>query len=30
MKSLTEHLVFNVPERMGFVNIAPQVADLVA
>ena len=30
MKSLTEHLVFNVPARMGFVNITPQVADLVA
>jgi secondary thiamine-phosphate synthase enzyme len=30
VKSLTEHLVFNVPARMGFVNITGQVADLVA
>ncbi len=30
MKSLTEHLVFNVPARLGFVNITGQVADLVA
>lgn len=29
MKSLTEHLTFNLPERMGFVNITPQVADAV-
>ena len=25
MKSLTRYLTFNVPERMGFVNITPQV-----
>ena len=25
MKSYTEHLTMNVPERMGFVNITPQV-----
>ena len=30
MKSLTEHLTFTVPARTGFVNITPQVADLVA
>ena len=30
MKSLTEHLTFTVPERMGFVNITPQVEELVA
>jgi secondary thiamine-phosphate synthase enzyme len=29
MKSLTEYLTFNLPERMGFVNITPQVADTV-
>ncbi|MBM4013176.1 MAG: YjbQ family protein [Planctomycetes bacterium] len=29
MKSLTEHLTFTLPERMGFVNITPQVAALV-
>jgi secondary thiamine-phosphate synthase enzyme len=29
MKSLTEYLTFNVPERVGFVNITAQVADLV-
>ncbi|HVA46991.1 MAG TPA: secondary thiamine-phosphate synthase enzyme YjbQ [Pirellulales bacterium] len=29
MKSLTEYLTFNLPERMGFVNITPQVADAV-
>ena len=29
MKSLTEHLTFNVPARVGFLNITPQVADLV-
>jgi secondary thiamine-phosphate synthase enzyme len=29
MKSLTEHLTFNVPARMGFLNITPQVADAV-
>jgi secondary thiamine-phosphate synthase enzyme len=30
MKSLTEHLTFNLPTRMAFLNITPQVADLVA
>ena len=30
MKSLTEHLTFTIPARMGFVNITPRVADLVA
>ena len=29
MKSLTEHLWLNVPSRRGFVNITPQVEDLV-
>jgi secondary thiamine-phosphate synthase enzyme len=29
MKSLTQYLTFNVPARMGFLNITPQVADLV-
>jgi secondary thiamine-phosphate synthase enzyme len=29
MKSLTEYLTFNVPARMGFLNITPQVAELV-
>ena len=27
MKSFTEHLTFNVPARMGFVNITPRLAD---
>jgi len=30
MKSQTEYLTFNVPERMGFVNITPQVEEIVA
>lgn len=30
MKSLTEHLTFTVPGRVGFVNITPQVEALVA
>ena len=30
MKSLTEHLTFNIPARMAFVNITPKVADIVA
>ena len=30
MKSLTEHLTFNLPARMAFLNITPQVEDLVA
>ena len=29
MKSKTEHLVLNVPERMGFVNITPRVERIV-
>ncbi len=29
MKSLTEHLWFEVPQRRGFVNITSTVADLV-
>ena len=29
MKSLTEHLWFEVPDRRGFVNITPTVEDLV-
>ena len=29
MKSLTEHLTFNIPARMGFVNITHQVEELV-
>ena len=30
MKSLTEHLTFNIPARMGFLNITPTVEELVA
>ena len=30
MKSLTQHLTFNVRSRRGFVNITPDVRDLVA
>jgi len=30
MKSLTEYLTFNLPARMGFVNITPQVEEAVA
>lgn len=29
MKSLTKHLTFNIPSRMGFVNITRQVEELV-
>ena len=29
MKALTEYLTFNVPARMGFVNITPKLAELV-
>jgi len=29
MKSLTRHLSFHVPERMGFVNITGEVAEAV-
>jgi len=30
MKSLTRHLTFNLPERMAFENITPQVAKIVS
>jgi secondary thiamine-phosphate synthase enzyme len=30
MKSLTEYLTFNVPSRVGFVNITPMLAELVS
>ena len=30
MKSLTEHLTFNTPERVQFLNITPKVEELVA
>ena len=30
MKALTEYLTFNLPARMGFVNITPKLAELVA
>lgn len=30
MKSLTEHLTFTIPARMGFVNITHQIEELVA
>jgi len=29
MKAFTEHLTFNLPERMAFLNITPQVEDAV-
>jgi secondary thiamine-phosphate synthase enzyme len=29
MKSHTEHLTFNLPERMGFVNITPRIEEAV-
>jgi secondary thiamine-phosphate synthase enzyme len=29
MKSLTEYLTFNIPSRVGFVNITPQVEEAV-
>jgi secondary thiamine-phosphate synthase enzyme len=29
MKSYTEHLTFNLPARMAFLNITPQVAEIV-
>ena len=29
MKSLTEHLTFDIPARIGFVNITPTVEELV-
>ena len=30
MKSLTEKLLFNIPSRRGYVNITPQVGELVS
>jgi secondary thiamine-phosphate synthase enzyme len=30
LKSLTEYLTFNIPTRMGFLNITPQVEQIVA
>ena len=30
MKSRTEHLVFNIPERIGFVNITPEVERILS
>ncbi|MBI4604602.1 MAG: YjbQ family protein [Planctomycetes bacterium] len=30
MKSLTEHITFEIPSRRGFVNITPQLEKLVA
>jgi secondary thiamine-phosphate synthase enzyme len=29
MKSHTEHLTFNIPSRMDFLNITPQVVEIV-
>jgi len=29
LKSLTEHLWFEVPNRRGFINITPEVEELV-
>ena len=29
MKSLTEYLTFNIPSKMAFVNITPQVEEVV-
>jgi secondary thiamine-phosphate synthase enzyme len=29
MKSYTEHLIFNIPARMDFLNITPQVEEIV-
>lgn len=30
MKSTTEHLTFNIPARMDFVNITPKVEEIVS
>ena len=30
MRSLTEHLTFTIPARMAFLNITPQVEEIVA
>jgi secondary thiamine-phosphate synthase enzyme len=29
MKSVTEYLTFNFPERMGFLNITPRIEEIV-
>jgi len=29
MKSLTEHLTFNIPSRMGFLNITGEIEEIV-
>ncbi|MFQ6104011.1 MAG: secondary thiamine-phosphate synthase enzyme YjbQ [Candidatus Glassbacteria bacterium] len=29
MKSMTEHLAFNIPRRMDFLNITPKVEEIV-
>ena len=29
MKSHTEYLTLNIPKRMGFVNLTPQVEEIV-
>ena len=29
MKSMTEYLIFNIPSKMAFVNITPQVEEVV-
>ena len=29
MKSITRYMTFKVPERMGFVNITPEVSEAV-
>ncbi len=29
MKSFTEYLTFNIPSKMAFVNITPQVEEVV-
>ncbi len=30
MKSHTEYLTFNVPQRMGFINITPTIDEIVS
>ena len=30
MKSFTEHLTFNIPQRMGFLNITQQIEEILA
>jgi thiamine phosphate synthase YjbQ (UPF0047 family) len=29
MKSYTEHLTFNIPTRMDFLNITPKIEEIV-